>query len=167
MFNKIIYLLFLFLSHHVFAQQISVDYLFTISRSDAKTDSLLNDSLYYYFDDFDESIPLKSITFDLNKDGYKEKFIPNDVLCGSGGCPWIIYDSNEEKLLGYISGIIIYINNTTANEYFQIESYWKNGADEGFVMIYEFSDGQYKITNRFTLSGEEINDYFNKKDVTE
>jgi len=153
----------LIVSTPLFSQQDSALSLFSFGYTETHLDSTLNDSIYYLFDDFDKSIPLKSIAFDLNEDGNKEKFIPNDCLCGTGGCPWIIYDVNKQKLLGKISGGVIYINQKKINGYHEIETYLRNGADGGSVMVYEYTNGKFVLKKSAILNNKESQIYFQKK----
>jgi hypothetical protein len=140
-------------------------YLARIEQGDAKVDKELPDSLRSAFEDSDDS-PLKSVSFDLNGDGVKEKFIPNELLGGSGGCPWIIYDPKRQRIIGKIGAKVIFIQEQKSASYAVLECYWRNGGGEGSVFIYEFKGEDYQTTDKFDLHNEEIEDYFaQRRDV--
>ena len=137
-------------------------YLAQIEPGDAKVDKELPDSIRSAFEDSDDS-PLKSVSFDLNGDGVKEKFIPNEFLGGSGGCPWIIYDPKLQKIMGEIGGSVIFVQQKTSAGFAVLECYWRNGGGEGSVFICTVKGGLYETTDNFDLHGQEIEDYFHQR----
>ncbi len=163
---KKILILIPFIISTSFAQEFSQNYIFKFELMDVKIDSSLEENIRNYFADDDSSYALKSIEIDLNNDGNSEKFIPNEFLCGSGGCPWLIYNPKSRKVIGEIFGKVLFINNVKVNDYYTIEVYSRNGGGKGKVNFYEYSDGNYKIVNTFELNGEEINKYFSLKKST-
>lgn len=145
------------------AQEFTRSYNFAYELRDAKVDSSLDNNIRYNFVDDDGSNSLKSISVDLNNDGIDEKLIPNEFLCGSGGCPWLVYSLNMKKVIGEIFGIVLYIDTKQKNGYKVIETYSRNGGGKGTVSFYEYLKGHYNSVNRVDLKGEQIKEYFNNK----
>jgi len=162
MINKILVIVSLIISTS-FAQKFSQNYIFKFELSDAKIDSSLKENIRIYFADDDSSYVLKSIEFDMNNDGNREKFIPNEFLCGSGGCPWLIYDPKNRRVIGKIFGKVIYINAEKVNDYYAIEVYSRYDGTRGKVDFCEYSEGNYKILNSIELNDEEIDKYLSLK----
>jgi hypothetical protein len=79
-------------------QNINEKCLLQISLDSVMVDSSLGENIRSFFEEDDGKTTLKSFDVDLNEDGQFEKFIPNEHLCGTGGCPWIIYDIKSNKL---------------------------------------------------------------------
>ena len=71
MIKTIFFLLVIGLQSQSFAQES----LFSFYIGDAKIDTVLSEDIRKYFVDDDPSIPLRSVAFDLNGDGNKEKFV--------------------------------------------------------------------------------------------
>ncbi len=141
----------------------SNQYLIQISLDSAKIDSTLSDEIRMYFEDDDGSMSLKSVSFDINDDGKVEKFIPNEFLCGTGGCPWLIYDPKTKKVIGRIDGSIIYVCNKKNNDYFQLEALLKIGVSGYLVWRYEFTTIKYEVVSKKTISVNKISEYLKEK----
>lgn len=136
---------------------------FRFTLLDAKLDTSLSSDVRNGFQDDDESIPLKSIDIDLNGDGCPEKLIPNEYLCGNGGCPWIIYDQKSNTIIGKIDGGVILVKNRLINDYCILEAYWHYGAGGGIVLFYEFLSGTYCLVSQNEIECEESDKYFKQK----
>jgi len=95
------------------------------------------------FDD-DDGRPLRSVSVDLNSDGVPEKFVPNEFLCGQGGCPWVIFDQRSQKVIGRIFGSVIEVMEVTKDGLHSLEASYSTGAANIEKAIYEFSDGHYQ-----------------------
>ena len=65
--------------------------------------------------DDDDGRPLRSVSIDLNGDGVPEKVVPNEFLCGQGGCPWIVYEQVSRKVIGRLFGSSIEVLDRTTN----------------------------------------------------
>lgn len=127
---------------------------FQFSLLDAKSDTSLSIDIHSEFQDDDKNIPLKSIDIDLNNDGYPEKLTPNEYLCGSGGCPWIIYDQRSGAIIGKIDGGILIVKKRTTNDYYIIETHWNLGGGIGTVTPYEFRMNSYFPISKFEIEEE-------------
>jgi hypothetical protein len=160
---RYVFILNFLLFPYSLCQDLSNVYYFSFQLFDAKVDSSLDNSIRNYFADDDGSSSLKSISIDLNNDGINEKLIPNEFLCGSGGCPWLVYSLNMKKVIGNIFGNVLYINTKHKNDYNIIEIYSRNGGGKGEVFFYEYSKGLYSVTNKIALHGEQIEEYFDNK----
>lgn len=160
--NKIL-LSSLIIISFAFAQDSTTIDSFRFTLLDAKLDTSLSADIRIGFQDDDESIPLKSIDIDLNRDGCPEKLIPNEYLCGSGGCPWIIYDPKSCTIIGKIDGKVILVNNRLKNDYCIIEAYWSYGAGEGIVLFYELSSGSYSLVSQDEIESGDTDRYFKQK----
>lgn len=151
-----------FLGSDLQAQQPLLKYRLKVTLQMARWDSSLSDDIREKLSD-DDGRPLKSVFVDLNEDGFDEKFVPNELLCGNGGCPWLIYDPRTKKVLGSVDGAVLYVGTKKDRGYFPIEAYWKLSAAQATVTTYSFSKGAYRKVKTLNLSGSQINDYFEKK----
>lgn len=107
--------------------------------------------------------PLKSVEYDLNGDGAKEKFILLPTSSISEGYPWLIYNQKSGTTLGNINGSLVFIYNETDDGLPRLETYWKQGGEMAVVFYYVFSGGKYTRLNSRSLSVSEIADYFRQK----
>jgi len=114
-----------------------------ISREAAILDSEIPDSVRKKFDD-DDGRPMKSVSIDLNNDKVPEKLIPNEFLCGNGGCPWLIYSPTLNKVIGDLFGKAIVVLDTSNEGYKSIQTYWRLGPDIQETAVYKFQNGSYK-----------------------
>jgi hypothetical protein len=138
-------------------------YSISFQQSDVKIDTALSKDIRKSFTDDDTSYALKSFSTDLNGDGITEKFIPNEFLYGTGGCPWLIFSTKSDKIIGRIDGLIVYLQPEKTNRYSDIETYWGMGADQAIVNINKYDGNGYKKVRFYTLNGNEIEKYFKKK----
>jgi hypothetical protein len=95
------------------------------TRESALVDKNIPNSVRDAFAD-DDGKAMKSVSVDLNDDKNPEKLIPNEFLCGNGGCPWLVYSTKLHE--GYKS----------------IRTYWSLGAGESGTALYQFRRGAYK-----------------------
>ena len=70
------------------------DGIVSISVANVTVDGSLPGSIRDAFED-DDGRPLKSASVDLDGDGVAEKLVPNEFLCGTGGCPWVIFSVTQ------------------------------------------------------------------------
>ena len=105
-------------------------------------DTTLTDDVREAFAD-DDGRPLKSIAVDLNGDGKHEKLIPNEFLCGSGGCPWVIFEPGSRRILGEINAKEIEVLSQKVNGYFSLKCSWSLGADRLTFTHYAFDGRKY------------------------
>jgi len=157
--NKILLSSLIIISFALAQDSTTID-SFRFTLLDAKLDTSLSSDVRNGFQDDDESTPLKSIDIDLNRDGCPEKLIPNEYLCGSGGCPWIIYDQKSRTIIGKIDGKVILVKNRLKNDYCILEVYWSYGAGEGIVLFYELSSSSYRLVSQNEIECEETSRYF-------
>lgn len=73
-----------------------------------------------------------------------EKLIPNEFLCGNGGCPWVVYSPQLNKVIGRIFGNAIVILDTTTEGYKTIQTSWNLGADKTGIAVFKFRNGVYE-----------------------
>ena len=127
-----------------------------------KPDSTIPDSIRGYFED-DDGMQLKSFSYDLNGDGIKEKFIPNEFLCGTGLCPWIILDTRSNKVIGEIDAKVIFITDSVQHGYPVLEAYIRCGGGCGSFSTYEYISNAYQSVRDVSLKDDEIELYFKSK----
>lgn len=84
----------------------------TFSPDAAILDQDIPEAVREAFDD-DDGKPMKSVSVDLNNDKIPEKLIPNEFLCGNGGCPWLVYSPKLKKVIGRLFGNTIVILDTS------------------------------------------------------
>ncbi len=92
--------------------------------------------------------PLRSVSIDLNGDGVPEKVVPNEFLCGQGGCPWVVYEQVSRKVIGRLFGSSIEVLDRTTNGFRVLKSTYSMGGAKLETFVYEFSNGQYRKTTR-------------------
>lgn len=114
-----------------------------ITRGTARVDRALPERVRKYFAD-DDGRPLKSVAMDLNEDGVPEKFVPNEFLCGNGGCPWLVYDQKNARVIGAAFGSSIGVTETFVNGYRVLEARGSLGNAVATVTTYQFSRGEYR-----------------------
>jgi len=115
----------------------------TFSPDAAILDKDIPEAVRKAFDD-DDGKPMKSVSVDLNNDKIPEKLIPNQFLCGNGGCPWLVYSPKLKKVIGRLFGNTIVILDTSTEGYKQIHTSWSLGADETGSAVYKFKNGAYE-----------------------
>jgi len=96
----------------------------------------------------DDGRPVRSVAIDLNADGITEKFVPNEFLCGNGGCPWLIIDERNGRLIGTAFASSIVVREEVVNGYRVLEAHGSRGAGDPVTDVYEFSDGIYRRRSR-------------------
>jgi len=96
----------------------------------------------------DDGRPVRSVAIDLNADGIPEKLVPNEFLCGNGGCPWLIVDERSGKLIGTLFGSSIVVTEDVVNGYRVLEAHGSLGASDPVTDTYEYSDGAYTRRSR-------------------
>jgi hypothetical protein len=115
----------------------------TFLRDSAVLDKEIPESVREAFLD-DNGKPMKSVSVDLNNDKNPEKLIPNEFLCGNGGCPWLVYSPALNKVIGQLFGNTIVILDTATEGYKTIHTSWRLGAGETGTAVYKFQNGSYK-----------------------
>lgn len=117
----------------------------SVSIANVATDSNLPNSVRDAFDD-DDGRSLKSVSVDLNGDGVPEKLVPNEFLCGNGGCPWVIYSATEKRVIGTVFASTIVIQSDSIGGYKILIVIFSEGAKEGLTQRYAFIGGAYRKT---------------------
>ena len=125
----------------IISAQLKDSVLCTYTLENATIDTSLGDELRNAFED-DDGRPMKSISIDLNGDGKYEKFIPNEFLCGNGGCPWIIFDPQSKHIIGEIGANEIIVLKRKINGYNVLQCSW-SGAGEYKLTNYIFKGSKY------------------------
>ena len=99
---------------------------------------------------------------DLNHDGVVELFISPQEMCGTGGCPWYIFE--DHLFLGEIFGMFNTLTLLPASKtnYDKIRIYHHMSADTGIVVDYEFKENQYEEVFSKEIMNEEFKNYFSK-----
>jgi len=114
----------------------------SFSRMSAIVDKSIPESVRAAFDD-DDGRPMKSVSVDLNNDKNPEKLIPNEFLCGNGGCPWLVYSPSLNRVIGRVFGSTITVLDTATEGFKSIQITGSLGADRRTSILYEFRDGGY------------------------
>ncbi len=115
----------------------------TFTRGSAVLDKDIPESVREAFED-DNGKPMKSVSVDLNNDKNPEKLIPNEFLCGNGGCPWLVYSPKRNKVIGHLFGSTIAVLDTSNEGYRSITTRWSLGADQLGTAVYKFRNGTYE-----------------------
>jgi hypothetical protein len=137
-------------------------YLWRIEPDNAIPDNKLPSDIRSALED-DDGQPLNSVSIDLTGDGIKEKLIPNEVLRGTGGCPWVVFDAKHKRVIGEIDAIVIFVQERKQSGFYVLECYWRNGGDRGSVTTYAFNGRQYLKRASFNLQDEQIDKYFDER----
>ena len=114
----------------------------TFSVNSAVLDKEIPESVREAFEDGDGK-PMKSVSVDLNNDKNPEKIIPNEFLCGNGGCPWVVYSPKLNRVIGRLFANAIVILDATTEGYKQIRTSWNFGVDKTGTALYTFRNGTY------------------------
>ena len=114
-----------------------------VSLATAQADKALEEKMRELFDD-DDGRPVRSVSIDVSGDGVPEKFVPNEFLCGNGGCPWLIYDAARDRVIGRIFASSIEVMERAVNGYHILQSYSSSGSAHKEWRNYEFSRGHYQ-----------------------
>jgi hypothetical protein len=137
-------------------------YLWRIEVDNAIPDNKLPENVRSAFDD-DDDRALNSVSIDLNGDGFKEKLIPNEFLRGTGGCPWVVFDTKRKRVVGKIDAMVIFVQERKQSGYVVLECYWRNGGDSGSVTTYAFNGREYVKLASLDLQDEQIDKYFDER----
>lgn len=115
----------------------------SFSRMSAIVDMSIPESVRAAFDD-DDGRPMRSVSVDLNNDKNPEKLIPNEFLCGNGGCPWLVYSPSLKRVIGRVFGRTITVLETASEGFKSIQITGSLGANKRTSTLYEFRDGGYR-----------------------
>jgi hypothetical protein len=115
----------------------------TFSLQSATLDKTIPEFVRKSFED-DNGKPMKSISVHLSTKKIPEKLIPNEFLCGSGGCPWVIYSPTMNKVIGRIYGRNITILSDSMEGFKSIEGEWRLGTEMTDTAQYKFHKGTYE-----------------------
>jgi hypothetical protein len=116
-----------------------------ISLGDVTVDGSLPDSIRDAFDDDDGRL-LKSASVDLDGDGIAEKFVPNEFLCGNGGCPWVMYSVTQKRVIGTVFGSTLVVESSSIEGYKILNVSFSEGANQVVTQKYAFINGYYRTT---------------------
>ena len=154
---KIFYFSFIImLSVHICFAQDSSSYRIFFTTQSAKIDTINSPEA-------ESQSVTYTVLLDLNGDKKPERFEADGVNCGSGGCPWTIYDGKTNKEMGTVEGVIVYILKEKTNGFPLIETYWKMGCCEAAVHYYAFDKKNYKETKHKKLNEKEMEEYIDDK----
>jgi hypothetical protein len=118
----------------------------SISIGSVTADKSLPDSIRDAFDD-DDGRPLRSASVDLDGDGTAEKFVPNELLCGNGGCPWVIYSVTQKRVIGTVFGSTLIVQSNSIGGYKTLVVSFSEGLNRVITQKYAFIDGYYRKTH--------------------
>lgn len=90
--------------------------MFAIGPASARPDDQIPQWVREAFED-DDGRPLRSVAVDLGGGPGPEKLIPNDLLCGNGGCPWLVYNADDDRIIGRFFAATLTILEETACGY--------------------------------------------------
>jgi hypothetical protein len=116
-----------------------------ISVANVTADGSLPNSIRDAFED-DDGRPLRSASIDLDGDGIAEKLVPNEFLCGTGGCPWVIYSSTQKRVIGTVFGSTLAVQSSFIGGYKILIVTFSEGAKGVLTQKYAFIDGSYRKT---------------------
>ena len=106
---------------------------------------------------FEDKEKPQGILVDLNEDGYRDFIVRGSKQnCGTGGCPFNIFDGQTNKDLGWVGGMPILIGQTVINGFPVISAYWHASAEEGSYSVYVFNGQKYVIVWSVNLSGDSL-----------
>ncbi len=107
----------------------------------ALEDNSLGDEVRDAFED-DDGRALKSIAIDLNGDDKPEKLVPNEFLCGNGGCPWVVYSPTLKRVIGKLFANRILVLATTIHGYHVLKCSW-SGSGQTNTAFFVFNRNRY------------------------
>jgi len=138
----VLILLFVLSSCRIMSAQSADSVQCKLELRNAVEDASLGEEVRSKFADDDGRV-MKSVDFDLNGDGKPEQFIPNEFLCGNGGCPWLVYSPQMRCVIGKIMANEILIMQTRVNGYNVLKCSWSTAGQTEFT--YFVFNGQMYI----------------------
>ena len=94
---------------------------------------------------------IKSVSIHLSKNKKCEKLILDEEICGTGGCPWLIYSTTERRVIGRIPlAFLIWVLPRDKNGYVGLEAISKVGWNNFNVSKLEYKNGNFIEIRRTT-----------------
>jgi len=103
----------------------------------------------------------KGIITDLNGDKKPELILEID-LCGTGGCPFQIYDGATRKRIGELSGGTVWVFGRKVNGWPILQTYSPASATSGAFQCLVFENGQYSVVSHVDLYDKSVEELFNR-----
>ena len=122
------------------------DSTISVSLASVTVDGSLPNSIRDAFED-DDGRPVRSASVDLDGDGTAEKLVPNEFLCGTGGCPWVIYSTTQKRVIGTVFASAIAVQSNVVGGYKILIVTFSEGAKGVLTHKYAFIDGSYRRTS--------------------
>ena len=98
---------------------------------------------------------------DLNNDGVDDYvFVSPPILCGTGGCLWMMIDGASKEVIGQFFGNPVFMFENQINGFPVIHTYSHSSAQSGSYNGYVFDGTSYAHVSQVFLEGESVEELF-------
>lgn len=119
--------------------------------------------IYPLYPDTLEGEGLRSFEFDLNEDGKKEFIrVFGPSLCGTGGCPYEIFDGLSKKRVGELFGNPVWIFKEKINGWPVLSVYSHGSAASGSYGTFVYDGKKYIGVSSVYLYQKSVEELFEK-----
>jgi len=120
-------------------------------------------TMYLAPGNFVEGKDYQAIQADLNGDGKPEFIHVIRSFCGTGGCPFEIFDGATKRGVGVVSGNPIWVFRTEINGWPVISAYSHGSATSGAYTSFVFNGSKYVEVASVILYGKSVTELFEKR----
>jgi len=106
---------------------------------------------------------LRALTLDLDGDGLPEKFATESGDGSGAGTVWVIYNPRNSRLMGTLTGSIVFVAREADEGWPRLETYMKSAPETAVAFFYVFSGSRYQKARARALTLPEIDEYFRRK----
>jgi hypothetical protein len=111
--------------------------------------------------EYEDTSTVRGFVADFDGDGIQDYLIRSaPSLCGTGGCPYDLFDGITGKELGQFFGNPLYVHAHRANGFPIIDTYGHSSAASGTFTTYAFDGSVYVVTSSRTLMGVAVDSLF-------
>lgn len=98
--------------------------------------------------------PHRGVAIDINHSGNLDYiFVDNPNNCTQGGCPLILVDGIQKKIIGRFYGDPLYVIKKAVNGRPIISVFRSEGESGGYYVSYVFNDGEYTEVSSVRVEG--------------
>jgi len=106
---------------------------------------------------------LRALSLDLDGDGLPEKIATGSGSGADAGTIWVVYNPRNSRLMGTLTGSIIFVAREADEGWPRLETYMKTTPETAVTFFYVFSGSRYQKARARALTLPEIDEYFRRK----
>ena len=106
---------------------------------------------------------LRALSLDLDGDGLPEKIATGSGSGADAGTIWVVYNPRNSRLMGTLTGSIIFVAREADEGWPRLETYMKTTPETAVAFYYVFSGSRYQKARARALTLPEIDEYFRLK----